>query len=166
MQVVDWRKALILWFQDKVEILEYHSVFARSASAQFQVPSVLRLKSYIRHNRKARVRFCRENVYIRDGFVCQYCTRRFERKELTLDHVFPASKGGLKSWMNVVTACRSCNQRKANRTPEQARMPLLNRPEQPQWLPEREFRIAQESAHENWGNYITTLQLRAFQGTG
>ena len=154
MKIVDWRKALILWFQDKVEILEYHSVFARSASDQFRLPSVLRLKRYIRSTHNQKIRFCRENVYLRDDYICQYCGNEFERKVLTLDHIIPASKGGPKSWDNVVTACRKCNQKKGNRTPEQARMPLLKPAVEPDWLPQKEITFNDGDSPPIWVEYI------------
>jgi len=64
-------------------------------------------------------------LYARDRHVCAYCGDRFAVRDLSCDHVVPVSKGGTHVWMNVVTACRTCNGRKADRTPEQARMPLL-----------------------------------------
>ena len=77
MKILSWKRALILWFQGKVEILEYHSVFARSVRASFQIPSVIRLKNYIRPRNYGEIRFSRENVYIRDNFTCQYCGQYF-----------------------------------------------------------------------------------------
>lgn len=70
-------------------------------------------------------------LYARDRHVCAYCGTRFAARELSCDHVIPVSKGGKHAWMNTVTACRNCNGRKANRTPEQARMPLLYVPYTP-----------------------------------
>jgi 5-methylcytosine-specific restriction endonuclease McrA len=70
-------------------------------------------------------------LYARDRHVCAYCGGRFAARELSCDHVNPVSKSGRHVWMNVVTACRTCNGRKANRTPEQARMPLLYVPYTP-----------------------------------
>ena len=64
-------------------------------------------------------------LFMRDRQVCAYCGRRFQLRDLSRGHVIPMSKGGRDSWMNTVTACRSCNTRKGNRTPESARMPLL-----------------------------------------
>ena len=154
MKVVDWRKALILWFQDKVEILEFHTVFARSPSETFRLPSVLRLKRYVRSTHNNKITFCRENVYLRDDYSCQYCGNEFERKELTLDHIFPASKGGGKSWTNVVTACRKCNQKKGNRTPEQARMPLKKPALEPEWLPQKEISFCDQESPPVWLNYL------------
>lgn len=154
MRVVSWQKALVLWFQDKVEILEYHPIFARSVRSSFQLPSVLRLKIYVRPRSLATIRFCRENVYIRDGFRCQYCAHEFPAKLLTLDHVVPVSKNGQKTWTNVVTACRSCNQRKANRTPDQANMPLLSQPRAPLWLPVVQVELRPEKIPETWLQYL------------
>jgi 5-methylcytosine-specific restriction endonuclease McrA len=156
MRIVSWQKALILWFQDKVEVLEYHTVFARSARSNLKLPSVLRLKSYVKPRGTGAVRFCRENVYIRDNFTCQYCGDRLSAKQLTLDHVVPASKNGKKIWTNVVSACRSCNQRKANRTPLTANMPLLSEPKVPSWLPSRELeiQIGLDNAPASWMEYL------------
>ncbi len=154
MKVVSWQKALILWFQGKVEVLEYHNVFARSSRHSFQLPSVLRLKSYVRPRQYGAVRFCRENVYIRDNFTCQYCGLRHPPRHLTLDHVVPASKKGPKSWTNVVTACRDCNQRKANRTPQGANMPLLIEPAAPHWLPSPELDYNSNQMPGSWSQYL------------
>lgn len=154
MRIVSWQKALVLWFQDKVEILEYHPVFARSVRSSFQLPSVLRLKVYVRPRTLGAVRFCRENVYIRDEFTCQYCRNEFPAKLLTLDHVVPVSKKGAKTWTNVVTACRECNQRKANRTPEQARMPLKNPPRVPNWLPVVQSELKPDHVPSSWLQYL------------
>lgn len=154
MRIVSWQKALVLWFQDKVEVLEYHPVFARSVRSSFQLPSVLRLKSYVRPRSVGAIRFCRENVYIRDAFTCQYCGDEFSPKALTLDHVVPVSKKGPKTWGNVVTACRECNQRKANRTPDQANMPLLTVPKAPVWLPVVQVELRPESIPETWLQYL------------
>jgi len=158
MRVVSWQKALVLWFQGKVEILEYHTVFARSVSASFKLPSVLRLKSYVRSRAKTHIRFCRENVYIRDNYTCQYCATRLSTKSLTLDHVLPVSREGKKDWSNVVSACRSCNQKKANKTPSEARMPLLKEPRMPNWLPLTEFEAGGVDVPQAWRQYLRSAQ--------
>lgn len=154
MKVVSWQKALILLFQDKVEILEFHSLFARSVRSSFQIPSVIRLKTYVRPKANLAVRFSRENVYIRDNFTCQYCALKHPIKQLTLDHVIPASHKGPKNWTNVVTACRSCNQRKANRTPDKANMPLLKEPRMPDWLPQHHIQLTLSKIPSTWLQYL------------
>lgn len=154
MQVVSWQRALVLFFQEKVEILEYYPVFARSIRSSFQLPSILRLKKYVRLNRRNYVRFCRENVYLRDNYTCQYCGESFSSKTLTLDHVVPASHNGGRNWTNVVTACRDCNQEKADRTPEGAGMPLLSVPRTPNWLPSLLVQLKWEQVPHSWLDYL------------
>ena len=67
-------------------------------------------------------------LFTRDRSVCAYCGKSFDARELTREHIVPYAAGGQDHWMNVVTACRSCNHRKGPRTPEQAHMPLLYAP--------------------------------------
>jgi hypothetical protein len=67
----------------------------------------------------------REKLARRDRFTCAYCAQVFAERDLQCEHIFPASRGGAWSWMNMVAACGSCNNRKAARTPEEARMPLV-----------------------------------------
>ena len=153
---MSWQKALCLWFQGKVEILEYHDASARSVSANFKLPCVLRLKKYFSPRKASRLKFSRENIYLRDGFTCQYCAIPFPAKQLTLDHVVPASKFGRKDWTNVVTACRDCNHRKGNRTPLGAGMPLLNEPRIPNWLPVVQPQFLVENMPEAWRPYLGT----------
>jgi hypothetical protein len=72
-----------------------------------------------------RVPLSRTMVFARDRHVCAYCGGRFGQNTLEMEHVTPSSRGGRSVWQNVVSACRTCNQRKGNRTPEAAGMPLL-----------------------------------------
>jgi len=67
-------------------------------------------------------------LFARDRHVCAYCGGRYPTDDLTREHIVPFAQGGRDHWMNVVTACRDCNHQKANRTPEQAHMPLLFAP--------------------------------------
>jgi len=69
-----------------------------------------------------------DKLFVRDRNLCAYCGTRFRAHDLSREHVVPVSRGGRDSWMNLVTACRGCNVRKSNRTPEEARMPLLYLP--------------------------------------
>lgn len=154
IQVVNWQKAFILWFQGKVDVLDTHHLFARTIRETFPIPSIIRLKKYTRFRRKSFIRFSRENVYLRDSFECQYCGVKPLQRELTLDHVLPASRGGDKNWLNVVTACKPCNQKKSNKTPEEARMPLKMKPDEPKWLPEPGLSIDTVQVPESWQLYL------------
>jgi 5-methylcytosine-specific restriction endonuclease McrA len=154
VKLVSWQKAFILFFQGKVEVLEYHDHAARSARAAHKLPSVIRLKTYIAPRRANRLKFSRENVYLRDNFTCQYCGVTFAPKDLTLDHVVPASKQGRKDWTNVVAACRTCNHRKGNRTPLGANMPLLTEPRVPAWLPSLKPAFRLGEVPDSWAPYL------------
>ncbi len=164
--MVSWQKAIILWFQGKVEIVEHHEIFVRSVSTVFKLPSVIRLKTFVKSRHRPHVRFSRENIYLRDDHSCQYCYKRHPLKELTLDHVIPVSKGGPKSWLNVVTACRDCNQRKRNRTPEQAEMPLLKPPAVPRWLPTNDIQITFDGVPQSWLIYLGQIETSFVSSTG
>ena len=90
-------------------------------------PSVIVLHTYVR-KAPLFLNCTRKNVFWRDKNICQYCGKYFEYKDLTMDHVIPKSCGGPKSWNNIVTACHGCNSKKGNKTPEEAKMPLVNIP--------------------------------------
>lgn len=94
----------------------------------YPVPSVIRLNRYIRIPYK-KIDLSRKNIMRRDGYRCQYCGCK--TKELTLDHIIPKSRGGADTWDNLTTACKKCNNKKGNRTPEEAGMKLLNPPSRP-----------------------------------
>ena len=108
--------------------------FVRTPDQEIPVPEVIVLCDFneIPHSK---VVFSRRNLYKRDKNTCQYCGAQPGLEELTIDHVVPRSHGGVSSWTNCVLACEDCNFRKADRTPMQARMPLLKTPEKPSWSP-------------------------------
>lgn len=97
-----------------------------------RVPKVIVLQAYNRMPR-SRIRFSRNNVYLRDDFTCQFCNVRFTRSSLNLDHVIPRAQGGRTCWENVVCSCIKCNTTKADRTPAQAGMTLRKVPARPTW---------------------------------
>jgi 5-methylcytosine-specific restriction endonuclease McrA len=66
-----------------------------------------------------------QSLFRRDQNLCLYCGLQFPNSLLSRDHVHPLSQGGQDRWVNVVTACKRCNNHKAGRTPEQAGMQLL-----------------------------------------
>jgi 5-methylcytosine-specific restriction endonuclease McrA len=106
----------------------------RTRLARLRVPEVIVLTSYDRVPSKT-VTFSRRNIFKRDRFTCQYCGRQPGSEELTVDHVVPRAQGGTSTWENCVLACIDCNAKKADRTPQQARMPLRSSPARPAWKP-------------------------------
>ncbi len=124
LNVTNARRAIVLLDCGKAEVLENAEQWLRTTTQKLPVPSVIRLVYMIRRPRP-QVRLSRREVFLRDGYTCQYCG--VKTRELTLDHVVPRQRGGKHQWDNLVSACRSCNHRKGNKTPEEARM-LLARP--------------------------------------
>lgn len=152
---MNWRKAIVLWFQDKVEVLEFHTVTVASPNQSFRLPAVMRLKQYIRPYLSLSVRLSRQNIFLRDNHTCQYCYKKLSEKKLTIDHVIPLSKGGRHEWVNVVTACSRCNNVKGDKSPEKVGLKLLTRPEKPRWLPNRDLDLEGNALPVAWRPYLS-----------
>ena len=146
------RRAVVLLYQNKAEMLENGSGFIQSSSFEFPVPSVIRLASMIKRPYHVGRKLTRLEVFKRDHYACQYCGR--ESRHLTLDHVIPRYRGGQHVWENVVSACVPCNRRKAGGTPQEAGMRLMRQPSQPRgnglfYIPTRYPNIRSE-----WQKYL------------
>ena len=114
LSTIKWKEAITYIWMDKVHVLDwYDDWMVRSPSWETKVPAVIMMKRMMRKSSKPR--FSKTNLYTRDLYTCQYCMNRFPRKELTLDHVIPISKGGKTNWENIVAACNPCNSRKSDR---------------------------------------------------
>ena len=132
LHVCSVKRAVALLMHDVAERVEDSEKVLRSPSQVFPVPSVIRLKKFVKRPPRHRVAFNRKNVFRRDDHMCQYCL--VKTGDLTLDHVTPRSRGGATSWENVVACCRRCNAKKRDRTPEEAAMLLRRRPYAPRFM--------------------------------
>lgn len=131
LNITSWKRAFVLLIKGKAEYIEkIYEIDKCIKIGETYIPRTIKL-TYNVAIPKTELPFSRENIYARDNHICQYCGKKFVANELTLDHVFPKSRGGETDWENIVTCCKSCNQVKANRTPDEARMPLLNEPQKP-----------------------------------
>ena len=108
--------------------------FIQSVTFRMRIPEVITLTHYDRVPTNV-VTFSRRNIYKRDRYTCQYCGVQPGSEELTIDHVLPRSRGGTSTWENCVLACLQCNKRKADKLPDEARMPLRKTPIRPKWKP-------------------------------
>ena len=125
LNITSWRRAVVLLLKGKAERLENNDHFIYR---DFPFPTVIRLRHFVKVPYKE-IPLTRRNLLERDRHTCQYCNYRGE--QLTLDHVFPRSRGGGDTWENLVTACVRCNVNKGNRTPKEAEMPLQIQPRRP-----------------------------------
>ncbi|MFK7849488.1 MAG: HNH endonuclease [Akkermansiaceae bacterium] len=105
-----------------------------SVKLALSVPKIIVLAIYDRLPR-LEVKLTRHNVFLRDKFTCQYCSKVLPEDKLNLDHVIPRDKGGGTSWDNIVASCVKCNTRKANKLPHEASMYPASKPFAPRWRP-------------------------------
>ncbi|NJL70415.1 MAG: HNH endonuclease [Candidatus Competibacteraceae bacterium] len=103
-------------------------------SGAIRAPRIIRLAVYDKIPVRA-VKLSRKNIWIRDQGRCQYTGRKMSFDEMTLDHVKPQSQGGEDSWTNLVACSKEINTKKANKTPREAGLKLLNEPKVPSWTP-------------------------------
>jgi len=143
------KRAIILSFTEKVEVLERYSDEVRSINLSIFIPSVIRLKDYVKLNQK-RIPLSRKNILKRDGHICQYCNSK--SNFMTVDHVIPKDKGGRDLWENLVAACVPCNTKKGNKLLKDIDMNLLKKPKAPSFL----FNIQNElsNSQNSWKPYL------------
>lgn len=117
--IISAERAFVITYKGNAEVIAEHPETFGLVNPNLEIykPSIIRVFNYVKqHTHK--VPLTRENIYKRDNFECVYCGDSKQRT-LTLDHVVPQSKGGRDSWDNLVTACRRCNQEKADLTLEE-----------------------------------------------
>lgn len=146
-----WQEVIKAVFLDRVDVVSTYDQEVHSPSFAMKLPSVVSLKSYVAQDRPPA--FTRFNLFLRDAFTCQYCTRD---ADLTFDHVIPRSRGGRTTWENIVTACARCNLAKGGRTPHEAHMHPRHKPRRPTAyeLQECGRRFPPHHLHESWLDYL------------
>ena len=154
LNVCSVRRAHVLVWKGKAEVVESHDRPLRSASSSFVWPHVIRLLHYVRVPHAIKRRISRRALFARDGWRCVYCGSAGGR--LTLDHVVPRSRGGDSVWENVVTACSPCNLRKGDRTLEEAAIALPRPPRAP--APVLFIRLAAARIPDSWRQYLPLLE--------
>jgi 5-methylcytosine-specific restriction endonuclease McrA len=152
LSTVDWQEAIKYMILEKANVLAWHDNWiVRSARWETPVPSILMLRDYMKP--KTTIRFSRANVYLRDKYVCQYCYAKLDKKDCTLDHVLPTSKGGKSVFENTVTACSPCNAGKGN----DHRIVPKKKPHKPDYyeLVNNRKKMNIQVRHASWLEYLT-----------
>jgi 5-methylcytosine-specific restriction endonuclease McrA len=126
--------------------------WVRTATSEIQVPRVVRLLSYEKLPRQT-VKFNRRNIFARDHNQCQYCGKKYPTTELSLDHIVPRSQGGMSTWENIVCSCINCNVKKGGRTPKQAHMTLIRKPEKPKRSPLLNLKMTL-TKYQSWKTFL------------
>jgi 5-methylcytosine-specific restriction endonuclease McrA len=150
LNVCSVRRAHVLVFKGKAEVVERLEQPLRSATSTFTWPHVIRLVHYVRVPRAVQRKISRRALFARDDWRCVYCGTSTGR--LTLDHVVPRSRGGESTWENVVTACAPCNLKKGSRTLEESGLQLRHPPKVPQ--PVLFIKLAAPRVPSGWEPYL------------
>ena len=146
LAVVAARRAVILVLKEKAEVVVSNGQVFRSEHLHVDAPSVLRLRTFVKIPHRSHAPLTRRAVFARDEWACQYCGASAEN----LDHVVPRSRGGAHSWDNVVAACRRCNAKKMDRTPQEAGFHLHRQP----FAPSDGFRLTLGQVEPGWEPYL------------
>ena len=146
-----WQDAVKAAFMDRVDIVAEYDDYVHSPSTRIRIPSVVVLKDYVKP--KKRVAFTRFNLFLRDGFRCQYCQ---SKGDLTFDHVVPRANGGVTSWENVVAACSKCNLKKGAKSLSRAGMNLYRPARQPssEELRNSGRQFPPNYLHDSWMDFL------------
>jgi 5-methylcytosine-specific restriction endonuclease McrA len=149
-------RAVRLVLAGKAEVVQDRGRVS-SPTVSFPLPSIIRMLYYIKHRRK-RVPLTKKNVLLRDNYKCGYCDDAIEPREATVDHIVPRSAGGTSSWENLIASCSPCNGRKRDRTPAQAKMPLLRKPpREPKFIP---FVLVRRHTEDHeWAKYLNLWNI-------
>ena len=127
LSVVPIRRAVVLVLAERAEVLHDTGEALHSEHLTVPIPSVVRLRTFVKVPFRRRAPLNRRGVFARDGHRCQYCGATAE----SIDHVIPRSKGGPHTWENVVAACRPCNVRKGDQLLAHTSMQLRRPPVAP-----------------------------------
>ncbi|MFN0092312.1 MAG: HNH endonuclease [Acidimicrobiales bacterium] len=153
--VVASRRALILVLAEKAELVHESGLLMHSERLVFSLPSVIRLRYFVKVPYQRRATLSRRAIFHRDGHRCQYCGRDAE----SIDHVVPRSRGGPHTWENVVAACRRCNLAKGNRLLGETTMALTRPPQAPKHL--SRLVVSAGRVPDTWKQYLEEELLSA-----
>lgn len=123
LSAIHWSEAVKLIYLNKVTVLESYPEIVQSPQWSLAKPCVIMTKHFYKNTHKPK--FTKLNLLYRDEFKCQYCNNIFDHKNLTMDHVIPKSRGGLKNFENIVLSCAKCNEKKADKYIKPAKEPLI-----------------------------------------
>ncbi|HEX6701268.1 MAG TPA: HNH endonuclease [Gaiellaceae bacterium] len=157
LNVCSVRRAHVLVYKGKAEVIERLEKPLTSATSTYPWPHVIRLVTYVRVPRAVQRKISRRALFARDGWRCVYCGSSSGR--LTLDHVVPRSRGGDSVWENVVTSCAPCNHRKGDRLLTEVQMTLSAPPRAP--APVLFIQLAAPKIPNGWQPYLESFGATA-----
>ena len=152
LNVCNLRRAVVLVYLGKAEVLHTNSKVIRTLSGSFDSPSVVKLRYHVKRP-IPELRLSRRSILACDNYTCQYCGQ--QSRDLTMDHVAPKRLGGKSTWENLVCCCRKCNTKKGDKTLVQANMILQKQPRRPRYVPFVSLTKYLDGArNEVWRDYL------------
>ena len=175
VHICDWKRVMTLLFtgnavvvdedfrqynfeewKDLSQYLESYK-FIHTSNFKIAIPEVISLTHYDEMP-STEVKFTRKNLYKHYHYKCCYCGKRFDTKDLNLDHVIPKSRGGITNWQNIVLSCYQCNSVKGSRTPKEAGMQMSYQPNKPEWRPMYAVKLDPERhMKKSWQKFIDSI---------
>jgi len=188
VHIVIWQKAMSLIYKEHAHAIDRGFIaykfndwleFSASNAEDYQriktvsvsiaIPEIIALTLYNKLPDRD-VKFSRQNIFIRDNDTCQYCMKKFKRKDLTIDHIIPRDQGGTSNWDNIVACCGDCNAQKANRTQREMRERyphdgnkwfLKKKPTRPKWFnPLSSVNQQKIAVCKSWGHFLKKIDTR------
>lgn len=177
IHVVDWKKAMSLIYQESAKALDLDLVsyeykdwleFSKtpfladlpkvsSIHYEVAVPEIIVLKYYDKLPRRD-VKYSRQTLFELYGGVCFWCNTKFDRKDLTVDHVVPVSKGGKTSWENTVPSCKACNFKKGDKLISELGWKMKITPKKPRWISPLSH-VSKNIHRKSWSNFMDRTAL-------
>jgi 5-methylcytosine-specific restriction endonuclease McrA len=153
LQFCNAKRAIVMILSERAESIESDGQIVRSPNNSFELPAVIRVLKMVKKSRRKSIAFNRKNILRRDNYTCQYCGD--VDNVLTVDHIYPKSRGGKSNWINVVIACKPCNLKKGNLTPTEKGMQLIKQPFKPDfYLPYFHIPSGPSSHLQIWRKYL------------
>lgn len=149
------------WIQNTNTVLaDYNKV--HTIKYTIAIPEIILLSNYNRLPIKM-IKYSKPNCFLRDKYRCGYCGKQFKEEELTADHIFPRDRGGQATWENIISSCFPCNQKKANRTPDEAGMKLRFKPINPKWTNPLDKMKAKIHPCKSWEKFMDRIDTQYTQ---
>ena len=127
INVTSFKRGFSLLYKGKAEVVKSTDELIPCGLGTIKRPVIIRLNNYIKYKAR-KIRVNRHRIMRRDGHSCVYCG---SKKNLTIDHIVPKSKGGENTWMNLVTCCSPCNFKKGDKLLHESGLTMIKGPSEP-----------------------------------
>lgn len=155
LNFVDDYQAIIFILKGKVDIVSTWDNEVISTSSQlFEIPSIIRFKYFIKR-RFTGLPFSRKMVFRRDQYVCQYCSTELDSHSATIDHLIPQALNGPTNYLNCVTSCFPCNNKKGNSLLHDTSLKLLNAP----YVPFHKHFFKYKDWNSSWDDFLRNVPI-------